>query len=120
MKKLTVLFVIMVFAIFGASSAMAGEATVIKDFGCQIIPADSGLPILLSTTEKTQTVESASGNVNFTCHFTFDPKTYPVEKTMKHEGFTCGTQFGSTNNTSAVTTPGGQVTLKCKIKAKQK
>jgi len=120
MKKLPFLFVMIALVVFWASSAFAAQATVIKDFGCQIIPADSGLPVMLSTTDKTSTVESASGNTNFTCRFTFDTKVYPVAKILKHEGFACATQFGVTNNTSAVTTPGGQVTLKCKIKAKQK
>ena len=121
MKKMTALFFITIMFVFlWTSSAMAAEATVIKDFGCQIIPADSGLPVMLTTTDKTQAVESGSGNVNFTCHFKFDPKAYPLEKNMKHEGFVCGTQFGMTQETSAVTTPGGQVTLKCKIKQKQK
>ena len=118
-KKVIFLLAMMAVVVFGASSAMA-EATVIKEFGCQIIPADSGLPVLLTTTDKTSTVESASGNVNFTCRFTFDPKVYPVKKTLQHEGFACSTQFGVTKNTSAVTTPGGQVTLKCKIKEKKK
>lgn len=119
MKRFSILFIMMALLVFSTSSAMA-EATVVKEFGCQIIPADSGLPITLMTNDKTQAVESASGNVNFTCRFTFDPKVYPIAKTLKHEGFTCGTQFGVTNDTNAVTTPGGQVTLKCKIKQKQK
>lgn len=118
MKKLTVLFVMMAFVVFGASSVMAAEATTVKDFGCQIIPADSGLPDLLTTTNKTKAVEAASGNVNFTCRFKFDPKKYPglIKKSVKHQGFPCITQFGLTKNTRSVTTPAGQVTLVCKIK----
>ena len=118
MKILIVLFVMMALVVFGASSAMAQGATEIKDFACWIIPADSGLPDALTTKDKTKAVESASGNVNFTCKFKFDPKKYPglIKKAVKHEGFPCGTQFGVTKNTSAVTTPGGQVTLVCKIK----
>ncbi len=118
MKKLTVMLVMMALVFVGASSAMAEEATVIKDFYCQIIAADSGLPVILTTKDKTKTVESASGNVNFTCKFKFDPKKYPglIKKAVKHEGFPCTTQFGMTKNTSAVTTPAGQVTLVCKIK----
>lgn len=104
-----------VFLFLNVSSAMA-EATTVKEFDCIIIPADSGLPVVLYTKDKTKAVEASSGNVNFTCRFNFDPKQYPITNTIKKEGFICGTQFGMTTQTSAVTTPGGQVTLKCKIK----
>lgn len=117
-KLLTVIIAMMTLVVFGASSALAQGATEVKDFACWIIPADSGLPVALTTKDKTKAVESASGNVNFTCKFKFDPKKYPglIKKAVKHEGFPCGTQFGVTKNTSAVTTPAGQVTLVCKIK----
>jgi hypothetical protein len=116
MKKLTVLFVTMAFLVFGASSVMAAGATEVKDFGCHIIPADSGLPVDISTTNKTKAVEAKSGNVNFTCHFKYDTKKYPIKQTLKHSGFPCVTQFGVTKDTSAVTAPGGKITLVCKIK----
>jgi hypothetical protein len=116
MKKLTVLFVIMAFVVCGASSAMAAEpAAHIKDTTCVISPAASGVPIMLTTKDREKSVESASGNVTLTCHFKFDAKKYKV-KAQKHEKFLCNTGFGLTKDSSSVTAPGGQVTLKCAIK----
>jgi hypothetical protein len=118
-KLLTVLIVMMALVVFGVSSSMAAEpAAHIKDKTCVISPAASGVPIMLTTTEQEKSVKSASGNVTLTCHFKFDAKKYKV-KAQKHEKFLCNTGFGLTKDSSSVTAPGGQVTLKCTIKEKK-
>jgi hypothetical protein len=90
-----------------------GGATVIQDFGCQIIPPDWGGPITLYTTD-TQAVITPSGNTKLTCHFDIpsglEPKKANVEK-----DFRCGTFLGTTTDSQAVATPGGNVKLTCVI-----
>jgi hypothetical protein len=98
------------------TTAHADPATVVDDFFCQIIPADSGLAVTLTTTETSHVVETASGNVNFTCHFDIPAGMEPTA-TMHHEGFGCTTQFGATTDTWSVTTKGGKVLLRCQIRA---
>ncbi len=97
-------------------AAQADGATVISDFGCGILPADSGLPVFLFTDEKSHSVQSPSGNVTLTCHFTI-PEAFLPSATMQHSGFLCSTAFGLTTNTWSVTTKGGTVLLRCQIKA---
>jgi hypothetical protein len=103
-------------AIATGTVAHADPATVTDDFFCQILPADSGLSVLLTTTEKTHVVRSGSGNISFTCHFDITAGMEPAE-TMQHEGFVCSTQYGATTDTWSVTTKGGKVLLRCQIKA---
>lgn len=114
-KALCLMVLVAALVAFGASAALA-QATVVKDFGCQIIPEDSGLPILLTTSVKTIEVDTPSGNVNFTCHFVYDKDAYPIDKAIKNKGFNCNTYMGLTNNSMAVTSPGGTVLLRCQIK----
>jgi hypothetical protein len=100
-----------------SSAAFADEhlgATVIKEFGCQIAPADSGLSAFLFTTE-THIVNTPSGNTTLVCHFDVPEELQDeVQKAMKHEGFGCGTQFGVTFDTFAVTNK-NRVLLNCSI-----
>lgn len=103
-------------AIVSGPTAQADPATVVDDFFCQIIPADSGLAVLLTTTETSHAVETPSGNVNFICHFDIPAGMEPTG-TLHHEGFACGTQFGVTTDTWSVTTKGGKVLLRCQVKA---
>ena len=93
----------------------AESATVIKDFGCRIIPPDSGLPETLFTIDKTVDVQSDSGNVTLTCRFQIPDHLMPIPATMQHGGFLCSTHWGMTHLSHAVTTKGGQVMLKCQI-----
>ena len=107
---------------FRAHVANAAGATVIDDFGCLILDSDSGLPdILLS--QDSHTVQTPSGNVNFLCDFTFDPNLCPNgagSPALRHQGFGCGTPFGVTTNTKAVTDcTAGTVHLSCQIKGHQ-
>ena len=102
-------------ALVAGPTASADPATVIDDFGCVILAADSGLSVALFT-EESHSVQSASGNVTLTCHFDIPDGLEPAS-TMRQSGFLCGTQFGFTTNTQSVTTKGGQVLLRCQIKA---
>lgn len=97
-----------------SGTAQAEGATVITDFGCTLIPADSGIADPLFTTDS-HVVQTPSGNVSLTCHFTIPPELVPAS-TMQHAGFLCGTQFGVTTNTKSVTTAGGTAMLRCQIK----
>jgi len=88
-------------------------ATVITEFGCGLIPADSGLPIFLSTTDS-HVVNTPSGRTSLTCHFEI-PEEYWPTMTMRNSGFMCGTQFGSTTNSFAVVSTDGTAMLRCQI-----
>lgn len=99
----------------GGQSAHADGATVISDFTCGILAADSGLGVFLSTDNKTHQVNAVSGNVTLTCHFDIPAGEEPAQ-TLRHSGFDCGTLAGSTTNSRSVTTKGGKVLLICQIK----
>lgn len=92
-------------------------ATVITEFGCGLIAADSGLPINLSTTDS-HVVNTPSGNTTLTCHFDI-PEAYWPTQTMRNSGFSCNTSFGPTTNTFAVVSTDGSALLRCQIKANQ-
>jgi hypothetical protein len=102
-------------ALMSGRVAHAEPATVIDDFGCLILAADSGLAVNL-VTQESHAVQAANGNVNFTCHFVIPDGQEPAS-TMHHSGFLCGTQFGFTTDTWSVTTKGGRVLLRCQVKA---
>ncbi|HSJ88479.1 MAG TPA: hypothetical protein VK909_14810 [Anaerolineales bacterium] len=100
----------------GTPSAQARSgATVIKGFECVIVPADSGIPILLFSQDVTREVDTPSGNSILQCHFEI-PKRYVPSQTMHHAGFLCGTLFGLTTNSKSVTTKSGKVLLTCIVK----
>ena len=91
------------------SPANAGGATVIKEFGCVILPSDSGLTDYLFTND-THSVETPSGVSILQCHFDIPDGLEPY-KTMKHEGFPCNTYLGLTYDSKSITTKGGKVHL---------
>ena len=91
-----------------------GGATVIKDIGCVIIPADWGGPVAVFT-EDTQSVQTPSGNVKLTCQFDIPAGLEPA-KAQRYSGFPCGTPWGSTTDSRSVVSPGGNITLQCMIK----
>ncbi len=90
-----------------------GGATVIKDFGCQIIPPDWGGPFTLFTSD-THSVSTPSGNTTLKCFFDI-PAGYEPSKAQKFKNFLCNTFLGSTTNSKSVVTPGGQIVLTCQI-----
>ncbi len=92
-----------------------GRATVIRGFECLIVPADSGIPILLFSTKVTREVDTASGNSILQCHFDI-PKRFIPSRTLHHQGFLCGTFLGLTTHSRSVTTKGGKVLLTCIVK----
>lgn len=94
---------------------LVDPATAFDDFGCGIIPADSGLPVFLATQES-HVVRAANGNVSLTCHFDIPDGLEPAA-TMQHSGFLFRTQFGVTTNTRSGTSRGARVLLVCQIKA---
>jgi len=96
-------------------AAPGGGATVIKDFGCQIIPADWGGPFVLFTTD-THSVETPSGNTKLTCKFDIPAGLEPA-KAQRYRGFLCGTFLGVTTDSQSVVSPGGNITLQCMVKA---
>lgn len=119
MKAIKFMFISLLIVCAGPALADGHDngATVIDDFGCQIIPADSGLPVFLFSNDS-HVVTNSAGNTNFWCDFVFDTALCPSDKAIKNKGFSCGTQFGSTTNTMAVTDcEYGVVHLKCQIKA---
>jgi hypothetical protein len=91
-------------------------ASVIDEFGCVVISADSGLPVDLIT-EVSHFVENSAGNVNMWCDFVFDPALCPSDKAMKHKGFPCGTLAGLATKTMATTDcEYGVVHMSCQVK----
>lgn len=99
------------------STAQADDgATVIKQFGCVLVAADNGLGITLFTNDVTHYVGTPSGNASLQCHFDI-PAGFEPAKTMRFDGFTCGTFMGTTTNSQSVVTKGGKAHLRCQIKA---
>ena len=117
--KLIKLLCVTTFMLF-ASIAVAQDnngATVIDEFGCAIVPTDSGLPVVLFT-DVSHFVENSAGNVNMWCDFVFDPALCPSDKAMKFKNFPCGTLAGPATKTMAITDcEYGVVHLSCQVKA---
>ena len=90
-------------------------ATVIKRFGCVVVPADSGLPIVLFTSQASHEVDTPTGNSTLQCHFDI-PKGFAPAQTLHHKGFLCSTFLGLTTDSKSVTTKGGKVLLTCRVK----
>jgi hypothetical protein len=100
----------------GGPEKKVNAATSISEFQCGISAQDSGVSMFLMTTE-THAVMTKSGNTVLSCHFDVpDGASLPVHATVQ-TGFWCGTHKGMTKISRAVTTPSGQVHLKCQIKA---
>lgn len=97
----------------GVSHADGQGATVIKDFGCVIVPADWPGSIPLSTND-THSVATKSGNTAMYCHFDIPAGMEPA-KAVKYKGFPCGTFLGLTFDSMSVSTPGGKVMLRCLV-----
>ena len=119
MKAIKVMFVSLLIVLGGPALADGHDngATVIDDFGCAILPADSGLPVTLYSSDS-HAVTNSAGNTNFWCDFVFDTALCPSDKAIKNKGFLCGAYFDLTNDTMAVTDcEYGVVHLKCQIKA---
>src|ERR1041385_145333 len=92
-----------------------GGATVIKRFGCVIVPADSELPIVLFTSKASHEVDTPSGNSILQCHFDI-PKDFAPAHTLHHKGFLCSTFLGLTTDSKLVLTKGGKALLICRVK----
>ncbi len=98
----------------GGRSQKAKAATSISEFQCGISAQDSGVSMFLMTSE-THAMMTKSGNTVLTCHFDVpEGVSLPAHATVQ-TGFWCGTHKGMTKNSRAVTTPSGQVHLKCQI-----
>ncbi len=93
--------------------ASSGGATVIKDFGCWLGPAEWGGPFPLYT-DDTQSVITPSGNTMLSCKFEI-PDGFEPPKAVRNSGFLCNTFMGPTNDSEAVATPGGNASLSCTI-----
>lgn len=90
-------------------------ATIINEFGCLLLAADSGLDVTLFTDETTHAVNTPSGNSLLKCHFDI-PAGHEPKKAIVKEGFSCGTFLGSTTNSQSVCAPGGKCDLTCQVK----
>ncbi len=100
---------------FGAmNDAKAAPATVIKDGGCYLSAADSGLDNDLTTTEDHSVVNSG-GNSVLKCHFDIPEADRPA-RALVNQDFPCNTYLGLTYNSKVVSSPGGQATLTCQVK----
>ena len=117
MKASIALLIALCLALTVATSPVEarGRATIIKGFECLIVPADSGLPILLFSSNVTHEIDTSSGNTILQCHFDI-PEGLQPRRTLHHQGFLCGTLFGETTDSRSVTTRGGKVLLTCQIK----
>ena len=102
-----------------AASAVAqadDPATVIDEFGCGLLAADSGLPVNLFTTD-THSVANHAGNSVLKCHFLFDPVLCPSERAIITKGFVCGTFLGATTISRTTTDcTNGIAVLTCMVK----
>ena len=97
----------------GPGVALADGATVINDFECVLLAADSGLGSTLFTNES-HSVETLSGNTVLKCKFDI-PAGFEPANAIVNEGFLCGTLLGLTTNSKSVASPGGNATLTCQI-----
>ncbi len=89
-------------------------ATVIDEFGCSLLAADSGLDISLYTSGKTHAVVTPSGNTMLTCAFEI-PDGHEPKPAINNTGFPCSTYGGMTYNSKSTATPGGKAILTCLI-----
>lgn len=126
MKSLTRLFTLcgVVVALVCLSGVLFADpegedvgATIIREFGCVIIPADWGGAASLFTNE-THSVETPSGNTKLTCHFDIPAGLEPATDLI-FKGFNCGTFLGLTTNSQSVVSTEGRILLRCMIKANQ-
>jgi hypothetical protein len=119
MRRLLIFFSVIAVLVFFSGAlykVSAGNgATVIKDFGCQIIPPDWGGPMTLFTNDH-HIVGTPSGNVKLTCKFDI-PEGYEPPTAERYRGFLCSTRFGLTTNSQSIVSPSGNISLQCMIKA---
>jgi hypothetical protein len=94
----------------GGVAAAQDEAFIIKDFFCR---ANVSRTIVVTTDDKSQVVDTPSGNRILTCHFTGGR---PVAETLVVEGIYCNTFLGFTADSRLVYTTNGQATLTCIVK----
>lgn len=100
---------------FGAlENAKADGATIIDEFGCNLLGADSGLAGNLYT-EDSHSVEAPSGNLVLKCYFTIPPELIP-ERTIVSRDFPCNTFLGPAIKSHSVANRGGQAILTCEVK----
>jgi hypothetical protein len=92
-------------------TAAAQGATIINEFGCAVVPADWGGPIILETHD-THTVLTPSGKSLLLCKFAIPPGLEPARAVVRG-GFLCATYLGLTTRSHAVASPGGTITLTC-------
>jgi len=100
--------------LFSVGWAGANGATVISQFGCALLAADSGLRVDVFTVQDTQTqmVITPSGDTMLTCHFDI-PAGFEPAKAIKNGGFLCFTLLGFATASNSVATPGGKAHLTC-------
>lgn len=99
---------------FGFTSIAGAEATVVDEFGCSLLATDSGLLINLFTDDVTHAVVTPSGNSILQCHFDI-PEGFEPDRTMKNNGFLCGTFLGLTTDSQSIANKGGKAHLTCII-----
>lgn len=114
MRKALLIALLLVLLVPVVSSA-AGPAAVIRNFGCVLTDNASGLGTTLYTTNKTQEVLSASGQVRLTCHFRIPPGYRPA-RNAHYDGFLCATNYGLTTNSRSVISRDSTAHLVCIIK----
>ena len=113
MKKAIAALGVAGFMLFAAGSASADGATVIDEFGCSLLAADSGLGANLFT-DDSHAVVTPSGNTLLSCSFEI-PDGLEPSRALKNDGFLCSTFLGATNDSMVVSTPGGNARLTCHI-----
>jgi hypothetical protein len=117
--KFLSLLILSCMAIF-ATTAFADShdmgATVVDDFGCGLLAADSGLPVDLFTYDSHSVVNSA-GNTTLKCYFPFDPVLCPSDRAIVTKDFTCGTFLGFADKSRTTTDcENGIAVLTCMVK----
>jgi hypothetical protein len=90
-------------------------AAVVKEFGCILTSAASGLDIDLLTNETTHAVNTPNGKSLVKCHFDI-PVGHEPKKAIVNEGFDCNTFLGVTTKSQSVCSPGGHCDLTCQLK----
>lgn len=120
MKKTLVSVLGLAMATSGLATPAAAQsdnaAQVYKDLSCfMFVPNEQGMPIGgVSSPDAAHVVATKNGGSKIVCQFDI-PEGLAPSKAVKVEGFNCGTYFGLTNDSFAVATPGGKLTLVCKI-----
>ena len=100
MKLKKLLSIVFFLGILGSGTAFANNATVIKEFGCFITPAASGIPAFLFTND-THSVQTSSGHTILKCKFDI-PEALVPNRAIKKQGFACNTYLGLTNNSKSI------------------